>query len=87
MREMKWHLYNDNYEPLCWENDNWESEKLIDFDSIEEAINFWELTQKHYPEIGKDISRVKQDINYYNGGYISGAEALKLMTEELNERP
>ena len=84
MREMKWHLYNKDEEPLCWENDEWESEKLIDFDTFEEALKFWEYVNYYYPEVGKQIYGMKEIIHYYDGGYVSGARAMELMMEELN---
>ena len=85
MREPKWHLYNKNNEPLCWKNDEWESEKLIDFDTIEEAFKFWDYVNYYYPEAGRQIYGLKKTIHYYDGGYVSGVEAKRLMLEELNE--
>ena len=60
MREFKWHLYNKDEEPLCWENDEWESEKLIDFDTLEEAFKFWEYVNYYYPEVGRQIYGMKK---------------------------
>lgn len=85
MREPKWHLYNKDDEPLCWENDEWESEKLIDFDTFEEASKFSEYVNHYYPEVGRQTFQIKKTIHYYDSGYISGAEAKRLMEEELNE--
>ena len=84
MREMKWHLFDKNWNPLCWDNENWESERAIEFDTMEEAVEFWGKIQQHYPEIGRELSHVKDTLLYYDGGYVSGAEATKLMEEELN---
>ena len=64
--------------------DEWESEKLIDFDTVEEAFKFWDYVKYYYPEAGRQIYGLKKTIHYYDGGYVSGAEAKKLMLEELN---
>ena len=61
-----------------------ESERAIEFDSKEEAFKFWEYINYYYPEVGREIYRIEETIHYYDGGYVSGAEAKRVRLEELN---
>ena len=60
-----------NY-PLTWDD------KAIDFDSEAEAVHF---ADECGIRLGVDAD-IKHQILYYDGGYISGAEALTLFLEE-----
>ena len=84
MREMKWHIIDGNNNPLCWECDGWESERAIEFDSEEEAKDFLAMIFLNYPDFRLSGVRIIESILYYDGGYVSGAEAKRLMMEELN---
>lgn len=71
--------------PLCWEHDGWESERAIEFDPKEEAKEFMKMVLLNYPDFRMNESHITKTILFYDGGYISSAEAKKLMLEELNE--
>jgi hypothetical protein len=60
-----------NY-PLTWDD------KAIDFGSEAEAVHF---ANEFGIRLGVD-AEIKHQILYYDGGYISGAEALTLFLEE-----
>ena len=85
MREMKWHIVDGNNNPLCWEHDDWKSERAIEFDTREEALEFMKIVFLNYPNLERDGASVIEGILYYDGGYVSGAEAKRLMEEELGE--
>ena len=86
MKDMKWHIVDgDNY-PLCWDYDGWESERAIEFDSELEAIGFLKIIRHKYPDFKIYDAQIIKSILYYDGGYVSGAEAKRLMVEELNEK-
>ncbi len=86
MRELKWHIVDGDNNPLCWEYEGWESERAIEFDSEEEAKDFLKMVLLNYPNFKMNGARIVESILYYDGGYISGARAVELMMEELNER-
>lgn len=78
VRPMKWHIYHDEQNgeafPLCWDG------MAIEFNSEDEARKFAE----DHPEIGTDWF-VKEDILYYDGGYITGFAARQLEAFEKGE--
>lgn len=86
MRDMKWHIVDGNRNPLCWDNNDWYSEQVIEFESEEEAKEFLKMVFLNYPGFRINGVNIVKSILYYDGGYISGAEARRLMVEELNER-
>lgn len=85
VRPMKFHIYNHDLEPLCWEENFWDCDKAIEFDSNAEAVEFLILIAIHYPLIYEELWGIKEDILYYDGGYIHGALAMELMKKELKE--
>ena len=82
VRPMKFHIYNYDLEPLCWEDENWDCVKAIEFDNAEEANYFLDLIERFYPLIYEELWGIKEDILYYDG-YVPGALALELMKIEL----
>lgn len=86
MRELKWHIVDGDNNPLCWEYEGWGSERAIGFDSEEEAKDFLKMVLLNYPNFKMNGACIVESILYYDGGYISGARAVELMMEELNER-
>ena len=46
MRELKWHIVDGDDSPLCWEYGGWESERVIEFVSKEEATEFVKMELK-----------------------------------------
>ena len=83
VRPMKFHIYNHDLEPLCWEEDDWDCGKAIEFDSAKEANYFLELVERFYPLIYEELWGIKEDILYYDDGYVPGALALELIKVEL----
>ena len=84
VRPEKYHIYNFDLEPLCWEEDDWDCERAIEFDSAEETTEFLDLVERFYPLVYEELWGFKKDILYYND-YIPGALALELMKKELKE--
>ena len=71
-REMKFHIYNMEHEPLCWEN------KALEFDFAEDAHDFLR-------DVDEDLLEgvvVVQDILFYDGGYINATD-LRIVDDEL----
>ncbi len=71
-RNMKFHIYNMEHEPLCWED------KALEFDFAEDAHDFLR-------EVDEDLLEgcvVVQDILYYDGGYINATD-LRIVNDEL----
>ena len=85
MREMKWHIVDVNDNPLCWYNENWGSERAVEFDSKEEAKEFLEMVMLNYSDFKMNGAIIVRSILFYDGGYVSGVEETRLMEEELNE--
>ena len=61
IRDMKFHIYSPDHEPLCWED------KALEFDFAEDAYDFLRGADE---ELLEDCV-VVQDILYYDGGYIN----------------
>lgn len=72
VRDMKWHIYNMEHEPLCWED------KALEFDFAEDAHDFL----RDVDEDLLDNVVVVQDILYYDGGYINATD-LRIVNDEL----
>ena len=71
-RDMKFHIYNMEHEPLCWEN------KALEFDYAEDAHDFLR-------EVDEDLLEgcvIIQDILFYDGGYINATD-LRIVNDEL----
>jgi predicted TIM-barrel fold metal-dependent hydrolase len=71
-RDMKFHIYNMEHEPLCWEN------KALEFDYAEDAHDFL----RDVDEDMLDGCVIVQDILYYDGGYINATD-LRIVNDEL----
>jgi hypothetical protein len=70
-RDMKWHIYNTEHEPLCWDN------KALEFDSPEDAHDFL----RDVDDALLDGVAVVQDILFYDGGYINATD-LRIQEDE-----
>jgi hypothetical protein len=75
-RDMKFHIYNMEHEPLCWEN------KALEFDFAEDAHDFL----RDVDEDLLDGVVVVQDILYYDGGYINATDLRIQEDEETAEQ-
>jgi hypothetical protein len=72
VRDMKFHIYNMEHEPLCWEN------KALEFDFAEDAHDFLR-------DVDEDLLEgcvVVQGILFYDGGYINATD-LRIVNDEL----
>jgi len=76
VKSAKFHIYNSNHEPLCWKLDDEDNDRVIEFETQQEAESFLKIVELYYPEIAKEVMSVKEDILYYDGGYISGGICL-----------
>ena len=72
VRDMKFHIYNMEHEPLCWDD------KALEFDFAEDAHDFL----RDVDEDLLDGIVVVQDILYYDGGYINATD-LRIVNDEL----
>lgn len=71
-RAMKFHIYNMEHEPLCWED------KALEFDFAEDAHDFLR-------DVDEDLLEgcvVIQDILFYDSGYINATD-LRIVNDEL----
>ena len=75
-RDMKWHIYNMEHEPLCWED------KALEFDFAEDAHDF--LRDVDELMILEDAI-VVQDILFYDGGYINATDLRIQFNDETGE--
>ena len=75
-RDMKWHIYNMEQEPLCWDN------KALEFDFAEDAHDF--LRDVDELMILEDAI-VVQDILFYDGGYINATDLRIQFDDETGE--
>ena len=72
VRDMKFHIYNMEHEPLCWDD------KVLEFDFADNAYDFLR-------DVDADLIEgcvVVQDILYYDGGYIN-ATNMRIVNDEL----
>ena len=72
VRDVKWHIYNMEHCPMCWEG------KALEFDFAEDAHDFLR-------DVDEDLLEncvVVQDILFYDGGYIN-ATGLRIVNDEL----
>lgn len=74
-RPMKWYIFNENKQPLCWK------EKAVEFSSKEAAERFlrshtdaMDISYEEYCDI-VGIS-IKECIFYYDGGYIDCSDKI-----------
>lgn len=72
VRDMKFHIYNMEHEPLCWDG------QALEFDFAEDAHDFL----RDVDEDLLDNVVVVQDILYYDGGYINATD-LRIVNDEL----
>ena len=75
-RDMKWHIYNMEHEPLCWED------KALEFDFAEDAHDFLRDVDELMILEG---AIVVQDILFYDGGYINATDLRIQFDDETGE--
>lgn len=64
-RTMKWHIYNMDHEPLCWED------KALEFDTRKDAEKF--LDSIPTSKFEDEMPIIVEDILYYDGGYMNAS--------------
>ncbi len=75
-RDMKWHIYNMEHEPLCWDN------QALEFDFAEDAHDFLREVDELMILEG---AIVVQDILFYDGGYINATDLRIQFDDETGE--
>ena len=63
-RTSKFHIYNMEHNPLCWEG------KALEFDTWEGAERFMRSIDPFFDEAIMDEAVISNGILYYDGGYI-----------------
>lgn len=81
IRSMKWHIYDTEHLPLCWEG------KALEFDFDIDAKDFLNSALKVFdPNIENyRYASIKQDILYYDGGYLNATDLRVGQDEENRE--
>ena len=80
-RNMKWHIYDADHQPLCWDGQALE----FDFDSdASEFLNSAIVNSEHDIEFYSE-AEIKQDILYYDGGYLNATHLRVVWDEETDE--
>lgn len=85
MVDKKFYIFNSFDEPLCWEEDDWDSDKAIAFESYEEAEEFVSLIKEHYPDAYGDCVEIYDCIFFYDGGTVPGMLAKELFLKEIKK--
>ncbi|MBO7211003.1 MAG: hypothetical protein J6V44_08325 [Methanobrevibacter sp.] len=75
-RDMKWHIYNMEHEPLCWDD------KALEFDFAEDAHDFLRDVDEL---MILESAIVVQDILFYDGGYINATDLRIQFDDETGE--
>lgn len=65
VRDMKWHIYNMDHEPLCWDD------KALEFDTREDAEKF--LGSIPTSDLEDEMPIIAENILYYDGGYMNAS--------------
>ena len=74
-RAKKWHIYNMEHEPLCWDG------QALEFDYPDDAHDFLR-------EVDEELLEgcvVVQDILYYDGGYLNATDLRIQFDDETGE--
>ena len=84
MRSMKWHIYNSENNPLCWDD------KAIEFDTKESAERFLhsyvDFQYDSYEEYCQTFGVViKEGILFYDYGYINCTNKIVKYNEEIED--
>lgn len=80
-RNMKWHIYDADNQPLCWEGQALE----FDFDSdASEFLNSVISNSENDLEFYSD-AEIRQDILYYDGGYLNATNFRVAWDDEADE--
>lgn len=81
IRDMKWHIYNENHEPLCWDTE------ALEFDTRDAANRFLYACFKDgdKPDEFYNGVMIVEDILYYDGGYLNATNLTIAYDEETGE--
>ena len=80
-RSMKWHIFNEYNEPLCWDG------KALEFDTKASAERFLhshiDTMYDSYEEYCKTFGvAIKECIFYYDGGYLNATNKVVVYEED-----
>lgn len=73
-RTMKWHIYNMDHEPLCWDD------HALEFNTREDAEKFLDSIPR--PNFDDEMPIIVEDILYYDGGYIDASGWIVEFTDD-----
>ena len=87
VRDMKYHIYETKecVNPLCWDD------KALEFDTLESAAKFlcalFEIVKNTGEEEAYENATIKQDMLYYDGGYLNATNlTVEYDAEECENR-
>ena len=82
MRDMKWHIVDEDNNLLCWENDNWGKVNTpLNLIPKKKQKEFMKLALLNYSDFGMNEVHIINAILFYDGGYVSSARVIELMME------
>ena len=78
---MKWHIYNSNHEPLCWDG------KALEFDTDIDAKDFLTsaIIHSEYDADFYNEAVIEKDILHYDGEILNATNFLVRWDEENGE--
>ena len=83
-RSMKWHIFNNANEPLCWDG------QALEFDEYSQALRFltsylnaMEISFEDYCKTGAEF---KKCILYYDGGHLDCSHKVVVLDKDNGER-
>lgn len=81
IKKTKWYIFDCNNNILYWETQ--EGDKIIEFESLEQAQDFLIFINKTYPHIVEE-ARIEEKNIRYNNGFINGVEVIKELERSSN---
>lgn len=80
-RSMKWHIFNENDEPLCWDG------QAIEFDEYDQALRFLTSYLEGMGTSFEDYCNAfgvefKKCIFYYDDGYLDCSNKIVVFEED-----
>ena len=81
VRPMKWHIYGLENHPLCWDD------KALEFDTNMDAREFLKTAMDNslWSEDFWVEAEIKEDILYYDGGYMDATNLRVVWDDDLDE--
>lgn len=81
IRPMKWHIFNNENLPLCWDD------QALEFDECDQALRFLDSYLNAMGTSFEDYCKAfgvkfKKCIFYYDGGYLDGSNKIVMFEED-----